>query len=54
MYPAHSTHKKKKKNEWNVTSKVRSVMPQTPKKYAKVVVNLAQKSTPKKRGALSD
>lgn len=42
------------KTEWNVTSKVRSEIPATPEKFAKVVKNLIQRSTPRKRKALDD
>lgn len=41
-----------KKTEWNTTSKVRKQLPQTPKKFAKVVTNLVENATPRKRKAI--
>ena len=41
-----------KKTEWNVTSQIRSKLPETPEKFAKVVDNLVQNATPRKRKAV--
>ncbi|XP_060573349.1 LOW QUALITY PROTEIN: uncharacterized protein LOC132731228 [Ruditapes philippinarum] len=45
---------KTKKTEWNITSKVRAMMPETPKKFAKVLDNIEKRATPRKRQALND
>ncbi|WAR23449.1 LOW QUALITY PROTEIN: hypothetical protein MAR_037118 [Mya arenaria] len=43
-----------KKTEWNITSQVRAVMPDTSEKFAKVIDNIEKKATPRKRKALHD
>lgn len=43
-----------KKTEWNITSTIRSKLPQTPTKFARVIQNLIQHSSPRKRSAFEE
>lgn len=44
----------KKKTEWNVTNKVRAMLPRTPTQFAKVLDNIEKRATPRKRQAIDE
>ncbi|XP_052084922.1 uncharacterized protein LOC127722119 [Mytilus californianus] len=52
MQDQHGNAFSSKQTEWNVTTKIRTALPNTPVKFAKIVKNLVENATPMKRRSM--